>query len=133
MPFTICEIFRFPIIKIFILFFLMAKSSTGRERGKRCVPSLSTFPVTMFDLCCQSFASNPFWSGFVTTPFPFPSFTSESHELGGTSTAGEQLKNPCGCMTNRRKGSSQNNSKMPLRLKFLEFENLRTLTTLRSK
>ena len=46
----------------------------------------------------QSLASSPSRTGFAT-PFSFTSlsFASNSQALGGTSTAGEELKNPCGC------------------------------------
>lgn len=43
----------------------------------------------------------PFWMALGDSA----SLTSASEELGGTSTAGEQLKNPCGC----RKGMSLRN------------------------
>jgi len=46
----------------------------------------------------QSLARSPFWIGFAATTL---SLRSRSDALGGTSTAGELLKNPYGCITNR--------------------------------
>ena len=46
----------------------------------------------------QSLASSSFWIGFAATTV---SLRSKSDALGGTSTAGELLKNPYGCITNR--------------------------------
>lgn len=46
----------------------------------------------------QSLESIPSLKGFATPPsLPSMSLESNSQALGGTSTAGEQLKNPCGC------------------------------------
>lgn len=53
------------------------------RRGHRRYQSLAISPLVIDLVSALSLVS--------------PSFTSNSHALGGTSTAGEQLKNPCGC------------------------------------
>lgn len=54
----------------------------------------------MLNISFQSLARSPFWIGLTAIPF---SLISTSHVLGGTSTAGEQLKNPCGCHYKQQK------------------------------
>lgn len=57
----------------------------------------------------QSLAISPFEID-LASPLSLgsPSFTSNSHALGGTSTAGEQLKNPCGCTHRHQKNMLKN-------------------------
>lgn len=74
-------------------YFLKFLSNTMKSRDS------FTWTVTNNLEAIQSFASITVWRG-LATPLSLTSVSlvSNSHALGGTSTAGEQLKNPCGCI-----------------------------------
>lgn len=92
--------------------FLLKLLGTWRNVTNKCsvYESRSKLEVTSL----QSFASIPFWIG-LTTPASLTSVSlvSNSHAFGGTSTAGEQLKNPWGCSHRHKRkviGSDKNSS-----------------------
>lgn len=74
--------------------------STLEDRRQSCMPRAEM--ANCFRN--QILASNPSRIGFGTVlSLTSLSLASNSHALGGTSTAGEQLKNPCGCSPKTKK------------------------------
>lgn len=81
--------------------------STLEDRRQSCMPRAEM--ANCFRN--QILASNPSRIGFGTVlSLTSLSLASNSHALGGTSTAGEQLKNPCGCSPKTKKTKKINNS-----------------------
>lgn len=97
--------------------------STLEDRRQSCMPRAEM--ANCFSN--QILASNPSRIGFGTVlSLTSLSLASNSHALGGTSTAGEQLKNPCGCSPKTKK-KIKNRTRHPKSLteKMKHFQNKR--------
>lgn len=97
--------------------------STLEDRRQSCMPRAEM--ANCFRN--QILASNPSRIGFGTVlSLTSLSLASNSHALGGTSTAGEQLKNPCGCSPKTKK-KIKNRTRHPKSLteKMKHFQNKR--------